>query len=92
MRLASVRVTRSAVLAVGGRYAKLSRCLSQTPWLIDGERKHETSVEELIAAPVLTVFRNPVSPAVTSTFISSGREDVDVRCAVVASSVWGVFA
>ncbi|XP_061840334.1 tRNA pseudouridine synthase Pus10 isoform X1 [Nerophis lumbriciformis] len=59
---------------VAGRYNKFCRSLPQTPWLIDGERRMESSVEELIAAPVLAAFR-----ADGFNFSSSGREDVDVR-------------
>uniref|UniRef100_A0A8D3E0X1 tRNA pseudouridine synthase Pus10 n=1 Tax=Scophthalmus maximus TaxID=52904 RepID=A0A8D3E0X1_SCOMX len=59
---------------VAGRYNKFCRSLPQTPWLIDGERRMESSVEELIAAPVLSTFR-----AEGFNFSSSGREDVDVR-------------
>lgn len=59
---------------IAGRYNKFSRCLPQTPWVIDGERRMESSVEELIAAPVLSSFR-----ADGFNFSSSGREDVDVR-------------
>uniref|UniRef100_A0A7N8WW45 tRNA pseudouridine synthase Pus10 n=1 Tax=Mastacembelus armatus TaxID=205130 RepID=A0A7N8WW45_9TELE len=59
---------------VAGRYNKFSRSLPQTPWLIDGERRMESSVEELIAAPLLAAFR-----ADGFNFSSSGREDVDVR-------------
>ncbi|XP_034542979.1 putative tRNA pseudouridine synthase Pus10 isoform X2 [Notolabrus celidotus] len=59
---------------VAGRYNKFSRSLPQTPWLIDGERRMESSVEELIAAPILLSFR-----ADGFNFSSSGREDVDVR-------------
>ncbi|XP_041640289.1 putative tRNA pseudouridine synthase Pus10 [Cheilinus undulatus] len=59
---------------VAGRYNKFCRSLPQTPWLIDGERRMESSVEELIAAPILSAFR-----ADGFNFSSSGREDVDVR-------------
>ncbi|XP_070846907.1 tRNA pseudouridine synthase Pus10 [Chaetodon trifascialis] len=59
---------------VAGRYNKFCRSLPQTPWVIDGERRMESSVEELIAAPILTSFR-----ATGFNFSSSGREDVDVR-------------
>ncbi|XP_069023532.1 tRNA pseudouridine synthase Pus10 isoform X1 [Embiotoca jacksoni] len=59
---------------VAGRYNKFCRSLPQTPWVIDGERRMESSVEELIAAPILTTFR-----ADGFNFSSSGREDVDVR-------------
>ncbi|XP_077622593.1 tRNA pseudouridine synthase Pus10 isoform X3 [Crocuta crocuta] len=57
-----------------GRYNKYSRNLPQTPWIIDGERKLESSVEELISDHLLAVFK-----AESFNFSSSGREDVDVR-------------
>ncbi|GAB5569640.1 tRNA pseudouridine synthase Pus10 isoform X1 [Prionailurus iriomotensis] len=56
------------------RYNKYSRNLPQTPWIIDGERKLESSVEELISDHLLAVFK-----AESFNFSSSGREDVDVR-------------
>uniref|UniRef100_A0A2K5DHM6 tRNA pseudouridine(55) synthase n=1 Tax=Aotus nancymaae TaxID=37293 RepID=A0A2K5DHM6_AOTNA len=59
---------------VAGRYNKYSRNLPQTPWIINGERKLESSVEELISDHLLTVFK-----AESFNFSSSGREDVDVR-------------
>ncbi|KAM3842518.1 tRNA pseudouridine synthase Pus10 [Diretmus argenteus] len=59
---------------VAGRYNKFCRSLPQTPWVIDGERRMESSVEELIAAPIISAFR-----ADGFNFSSSGREDVDVR-------------
>ncbi|KAB1266822.1 putative tRNA pseudouridine synthase Pus10 [Camelus dromedarius] len=59
---------------VAGRYNKYSRNLPQTPWIIDGQRKLESSVEELISEHLLTVFK-----AESFNFSSSGREDVDVR-------------
>ncbi|XP_036929462.1 putative tRNA pseudouridine synthase Pus10 [Acanthopagrus latus] len=59
---------------VAGRYNKFCRSLPQTPWVIDGERRMESSVEELIAAPILSSFRSD-----GFNFSSSGREDVDVR-------------
>ncbi|XP_066468029.1 tRNA pseudouridine synthase Pus10 [Tiliqua scincoides] len=59
---------------VAGRYNKYSRTLPQTPWIIDGERKMESSVEELILEHLMAVFK-----ADSFNFSSSGREDVDVR-------------
>lgn len=59
---------------LAGRYNKLSRNLSQTPWMINGERKMETSVEEIISNPVSKIIKNN-----GIKFSSSGREDVDVR-------------
>ncbi|XP_068178349.1 tRNA pseudouridine synthase Pus10 isoform X2 [Antennarius striatus] len=63
-----------APVFIAGRYNKFCRSLPQTPWVIDGERRMESSVEELIATPVLSRFR-----ADGFHFSSSGREDVDVR-------------
>ncbi|XP_053568618.1 LOW QUALITY PROTEIN: tRNA pseudouridine synthase Pus10 [Bombina bombina] len=63
-----------ASVFVAGRYNKYSRNLSQTPWIIDGERKMESSVEELITEHLIAVFK-----ADSFNFSSSGREDVDVR-------------
>ena len=58
---------------IAGRYNKYSRKLSQTPWVIDGVKKSETSVQELISAVIVDAFR-----ASSVKFSSSGREDVDV--------------
>ncbi|XP_060755557.1 putative tRNA pseudouridine synthase Pus10 [Neoarius graeffei] len=63
-----------ASVFIAGRYNKFSRELPQTPWVIDGERRMEGSVEELIANPLLSAFK-----ADGFNFCSSGREDVDVR-------------
>lgn len=63
-----------ASVFVAGRYNKYSRTLPQTPWVIDGERKMESSVEELITEQLMAVFK-----ADSFNFSSSGREDVDVR-------------
>lgn len=60
---------------VAGRYRKFNREVSQTPWLLHGELKCLSSVEELIAGPLM-----PVLGATEVKFLSSGREDVDVRC------------
>ncbi len=79
VHLASVKVTRSAPLIVAGRYVKLCRELPQTPWILDGERKLDLSVEELIAASVVDAFGADTA----FNFVSSGREDVDVRYALL---------
>ncbi|XP_052891448.1 putative tRNA pseudouridine synthase Pus10 [Anopheles moucheti] len=62
---------------LAGRYNKFSRELSQTPWVIDGKRKMEGSVQETIAASVAPHFGVSDEQLI---FSSSGREDVDVRC------------
>ncbi|XP_014768473.1 tRNA pseudouridine synthase Pus10 [Octopus bimaculoides] len=69
----SIRCQHDSVF-VAGRYNKYSRFLSQTPWLIEGVKKHETSVQELICN-VLNERYEPVE----CKFSASGREDVDVK-------------
>jgi len=59
---------------VGGRYCKYTRYLPQTPWLIKGVRKCETSLEEIIGDPLRLYLK-----ADQVKFLASGREDVDVR-------------
>ena len=44
-------------ISLAGRYNKYARNLPQTPWIIDGERKLDSSVEELISDHLLTVFK-----------------------------------
>eukprot|EP00434_Breviolum_minutum_P023807 symbB.v1.2.021000.t1/scaffold1794.1/size101098/7 len=58
---------------IRGRYLKLSRRLPQSPWVIEGERKGDGSVEEDIATPVAQHFGAEVR------FHAEGREDIDVR-------------
>lgn len=67
--------TERASVFVAGRYNKLSRALSQTPWMIGGVLKCPSSVEQQLASGVL-----PPMGASDLKFLSSGREDVDVRC------------
>lgn len=62
---------------VAGRYRKLSRSLSQTPWILRGKRMMEESVSEIIIENVASYFGVPEDKVI---FSSSGREDVDVRC------------
>jgi len=59
---------------IAGRYNKFSRVLPQTPWLLDGKRVMESSVEEMIAEPLKKLIKID-----GIKFGSSGREDVDVR-------------
>lgn len=58
---------------VAGRYNKYSRTLSQTPWMIEGQRRSESSVQELLCTEVNKHFKST-----EQKFSSSGREDVDV--------------
>ncbi|KAL1396871.1 hypothetical protein pipiens_010197 [Culex pipiens pipiens] len=62
---------------LAGRYNKISRELSQTPWILDGKRKMENSVQEIMAKVVAPYFGVADQSLI---FSSSGREDVDVRC------------
>ncbi|KAK8747029.1 hypothetical protein OTU49_016951 [Cherax quadricarinatus] len=64
-----------APIYMAGRYNKYSRDLPQTPWFVEGERKLESSVQELLCQPL-----NKAVCAEDIKFSSSGREDVDVRC------------
>ena len=61
-------------LYIAGRYNKYSRTLPQTPWVVEGVKKVETSIQELICDQLLRVIR-----ATEMRFSASGREDVDVR-------------
>ena len=61
-------------LYIGGRYNKFSRSLPQTPWLVDGVRKADSSVQELISEELCRL-----TGSYDHTFLASGREDVDVR-------------
>lgn len=61
-------------LYVRGRYLKLSREVPQSPWIVDGQRKGKSSVEELICAPMTSCFG-----ASGCSFHGEGREDIDVR-------------
>ncbi|KAL2917634.1 hypothetical protein HK105_202921 [Polyrhizophydium stewartii] len=58
---------------IAGRYCKLQRGISNSPWVIGGKRLAEDSVEELVAVNVDPFFR--VSD---HKFSSAGREDADV--------------
>lgn len=62
-----------APLFIAGRYNKYSRQLSQTPWVVDGERRGDRSVQEFICDPLQLVVKPD-----SVRFSSSGREDVDV--------------
>lgn len=62
------------VYFISGRYNKYSRELSQTPWIIDGVRKTEFSVQERICE----VLEKAIQCS-DHRFSSAGREDVDVR-------------
>lgn len=70
---ATVTLERDPVY-LQGRYLKFKRGLSQTPWVLDGVRMGESSVEEAIGDIALPFFRGS-----GYKFHTAGREDVDVR-------------
>jgi len=59
---------------LAGRYTKYTRDLPQTPWLVEGVRRCETSLEEVLGEGL-----GPAVGASDLKFLASGREDVDVR-------------
>ena len=75
--LAASKLTVSierASISLTGRYCKYSRQLPQSPWILDGSRKAEGSVQECITEHVVPLFA-----ASEARFHSAGREDIDVR-------------
>jgi tRNA U54 and U55 pseudouridine synthase Pus10 len=52
----ALRVWRLPVY-IGGRYLKRERHVSQSPWVIDGQRRCEASVQEEIAAVVIPALK-----------------------------------
>ncbi|MEM3994938.1 MAG: tRNA pseudouridine(54/55) synthase Pus10 [Thermofilum sp.] len=62
-------------LYICGRYLKLARGLPQNPWPYpDGRIAYNTSIEELIVAPMVKFFE-----ASGAKFHAAGREDIDAR-------------
>ncbi|XP_073826335.1 pseudouridine synthase 10 [Musca autumnalis] len=76
LKLDSIEMIGPTVF-VAGRYRKISRKLSHTPWILNGKRVMEDSIEEIIIGTVAPYFCKDTSKVI---FMSSGREDVDVRC------------
>ena len=73
MKCAVVGFSHDSIF-IGGRYNKYSRELSQTPWVVDGKKKTQLSIQEIVGEPFLKK-----SLATKIKFSSSGREDADVR-------------
>ena len=69
----SMKVSRPS-LYCSGRYVKHQRGLSQTPWILDNVVMGDGSVEECFAPLISSTLRGS-----GYSFISSGREDIDVR-------------
>ncbi|KAL0083021.1 hypothetical protein J3Q64DRAFT_1751151 [Phycomyces blakesleeanus] len=71
--LADVAMVHESTI-VGGRYLKMSREYSQTPWEIKGKRLAEFSVSEAIEEIIKRYHRCD-----NSKFVTAGREDANVR-------------
>lgn len=76
MKLQEISV-QGPTIFVAGRYRKYSRNLCQSPWILNGKRMMESSLQEIIMSEVVPYFGVSMDKA---RFSSSGREDVDVRC------------
>ncbi|XP_074595631.1 pseudouridine synthase 10 isoform X1 [Brevipalpus obovatus] len=72
--LKSTLSSHDEIVYIVGRYNKYSRNVCQTPWIIDGEKRMETSVQEIIIEKIGEFIQYE-----KYKFSSSGREDVDVR-------------
>jgi tRNA pseudouridine synthase 10 len=59
---------------IAGRYNKLARHISNSPWVIDGKRMTVDSVQELIDVVLIPAFG-----CKGVKFSSAGREDADVK-------------
>ncbi|CAG9136087.1 unnamed protein product [Plutella xylostella] len=66
-------------IVLQGRYIKLSRELPQSPWVLQGKRMMDTSVQEIIIEGINKIL-SPNQADESLKFIAAGREDVDVRC------------
>ena len=57
MQMTRVEIERDS-LYVAGRYNKLVRTMSQTPWLLDSDvgRPRDPSVADFLTAPIRTFF------------------------------------
>ncbi|KAI9505216.1 hypothetical protein GGI25_002213 [Coemansia spiralis] len=67
-------IFKRASLFIGGRYLKLERNISQTPFVVEGRRMTELSVAEVIGEPLERLIRCD-----SYNLVGSGREDADVR-------------
>lgn len=80
IKLVNCSITGPTIF-VAGRYRKMSRALSQSPWVLEGRRVMDDSIQEIIAKHVVPYFKvDPVAQVNQINFMASGREDVDVRC------------
>ena len=69
-----------------GRYNKYSRNLSQTPWLIEGQRKTESSMQEIICDPIQDLFK----ASGEKIFCNRGPKPVS-RCSLLTEQPMALF-
>jgi len=64
-QVASLQITCDfASVFVAGRYLKFARDMSHTPWVVDGEKLCDRSIEEIVMEPIKTAFEsNRMSPS-----------------------------
>lgn len=63
-----------------GYYVKYSRYLSQTPWVVDGKKLADSSIQEELERALLKHFYpEKLWSSNLAKFHSGGREDIDVR-------------
>ncbi|KAJ2059803.1 hypothetical protein GGH13_006881 [Coemansia sp. S155-1] len=67
-------VLKRAPIFIGGRYLKLERNISQTPFFVGERRVTELSVADVVGEPVKGLVRCD-----SYNLVGSGREDADVR-------------
>lgn len=78
IKLSKYTITGPTVF-IAGRYRKISRNLSQTPWILNGKRMKDGSIQETITHVLSPFFGIDLNETHKVIFISSGREDIDVR-------------
>ncbi|KAJ2060085.1 hypothetical protein GGI17_004022 [Coemansia sp. S146] len=67
-------VLKRAPIFIGGRYLKLERNISQTPFFVGERRVTELSVADVVGEPIKALVRCD-----SYNLVGSGREDADVR-------------
>ncbi|KAJ2682786.1 hypothetical protein IWW39_005842 [Coemansia spiralis] len=71
--IASLVLKRSPIF-IGGRYLKLERNISQTPFFVGERRVTELSIADVVGEPIKALVRCD-----SYNLVGSGREDADVR-------------
>ncbi|KAJ2905084.1 hypothetical protein GGI21_004209 [Coemansia aciculifera] len=67
-------VFKRAPIFIGGRYLKLERNISQTPFFVGERRITELSIADVVGEPIKALVRCDAY-----NLVGSGREDADVR-------------